>query len=197
MNIITHTYSWKKALSARVKTKYIILHHRAGNGDVESIHKTHLANGWAGIGYHFYIRKNGEIHQGRPIKNIGAHCEGFNAVSIGICFEGNFQNEAMPKKQFDAGRELINYIRGLYPEVEIKKHEDFNSTVCPGKNFPFDEITTIAKKELESANDIVWELMNGPLKVEISEVDRAVDALNKAKTENSSLYWILKKLANR
>lgn len=51
---------------------------------------------------------------------------------------------------------------------------------------------------LESGNDIIWELMNGKHKVKITEVDRAVKALDKAKnnSEFSSLYWILYKLVN-
>lgn len=54
------------------------------------------------------------------------------------------------------------------------------------------------KKMLNSGNDIVWELMNGSLKVEIQEVERAVKALDKAKTssEFSSLYWIIWKIVN-
>lgn len=53
-------------------------------------------------------------------------------------------------------------------------------------------------KKLESGNDIVWELMNGEHNIEITEVTRAVNALNKAKTdpEYMSLYWILYKLVN-
>ena len=54
------------------------------------------------------------------------------------------------------------------------------------------------KKMLESGNDIIWELMNGKHKIKISEVDRAVKALDMAKksAEFSSLYWILYKLVN-
>ena len=54
------------------------------------------------------------------------------------------------------------------------------------------------KKMLESGNDIVWELMNGKHKIKITEVDRAVKALDKAKnnSEFNSLYWILHKLVN-
>jgi hypothetical protein len=56
-----------------------------------------------------------------------------------------------------------------------------------------------ATQELESGNDIVWELMNGKNKIEISEPERAVKALDKAKTdaEYMSLYWIIKKLVNK
>lgn len=53
------------------------------------------------------------------------------------------------------------------------------------------------KKELESANDIIWQLMNGTLKVEITDVAKAVAELEKAKQNNSSLYWILRKIANK
>ncbi len=54
------------------------------------------------------------------------------------------------------------------------------------------------KTELTSANDIIWELMHGKLKVNITEVDRAVKALDKARqsAEYSSLYWILRKIVN-
>ena len=55
-----------------------------------------------------------------------------------------------------------------------------------------------ATKKIESGNDIVWELMNGKHKIEITEVQRAIKALDKAKThpEFSSLYWILYKVVN-
>lgn len=55
------------------------------------------------------------------------------------------------------------------------------------------------KKMLETGNDIVWELMNGKLNVEITEVKRAVKALDDAKKNAnfSSLYWILYKIVNK
>ena len=40
--------------------------------------------------------------------------------------------------------------------------------------------------------------MNNPeLKIEIGDVQKAVKALEEAKKENSSLYWILYKLVNK
>lgn len=57
---------------------------------------------------------------------------------------------------------------------------------------------TYEKSALESGNDIVWELMNGKHKVKITEVERAIKAVDKAKNDAnySSLYWILYKLVN-
>ena len=54
------------------------------------------------------------------------------------------------------------------------------------------------QKELHTGNDIVWQLMNGKLKVEISEPERAVKALDEAKdnADYMSLYWIIRKVVN-
>lgn len=140
MKIIDTAFSWRGSLSKRSKSQYIILHHRAGNGDVQSIHTGHIANGWSGIGYHFYVRKDGSVFRGRPIGTVGAHCTGYNDKSVGVCFEGNFENETMTSAQLKAGKELVSHLKGLYPGAEIKRHKDFQSTACPGTNFPFDDI---------------------------------------------------------
>ena len=153
----------------RPYTSTIVLHHRAGNGDVLSIHNAHLNNGWAGIGYHFYVRKDGSIYRGRPIEKIGAHAEGNNRNTIGICFEGNFENESMNSKQLYAGRMLIAHIEESYGQkLEIVKHSDVGKTACPGKKFPFEELKKISDDEvvekmyrdnvITSSNVRNWEL---------------------------------------
>lgn len=40
------------------------------------------------IGYHFFISTDGAIHSGRGIEEIGAHVQGSNEHSIGICMSG-------------------------------------------------------------------------------------------------------------
>lgn len=125
------------------KIDSIILHHRAGNGDVESIHKQHLANGWWGIGYHYYIRKDGSIWRGRPEHWVGSHAgssNDYNKHSIGICFEGNFETEQMTDEQVKSGRELIEDIEDRYSIKQILGHKDVAKTVCPGANFRWDDL---------------------------------------------------------
>ena len=145
MTIIEQTYKWNGTITKRSETRYIILHHRAGNGDAQSIHELHLDRGYTGIGYNFYVRQDGKIYRGRPIDAAGAHCLGKNDVSVGVCFEGNFENETMSDTQIKAGCELISYLKQIYPKAEVKKHSDFGSTACPAKNFPFE---TIKKGEI-------------------------------------------------
>ena len=91
MQIIRKKYNWASPLFKRNKTNRIILHHaQAKTCSVEDIHQWHLKKDWSGIGYHFLVRKDGTIYQGRPEDTIGAHAKGANHDSIGICAEGDF-----------------------------------------------------------------------------------------------------------
>ena len=64
-------------LSERYTTDLIVIHHTGNPYDddlsAEEIHESHQALGWAGIGYHYVIRKNGTIEAGRPEWAIGSH----------------------------------------------------------------------------------------------------------------------------
>ena len=125
------------------KIDTIVLHHRAGNGDVQSIHQDHMAKGYWGIGYHYYIRKNGEIWRGREEQWVGSHAgstNGYNNHSIGICWEGNFETEQMTDAQVVAGRELIADIKSRYNISKVVCHRDIAKTACPGANFRLDEL---------------------------------------------------------
>ncbi len=196
MNIIKSYFQFKEPLSKRQSTKYIVLHHRGGDGDVESIHRQHLKNGYSGIGYHFYVRKDGQVFQGRPKENVGAHCLNNNYNSLGICFEGNFENEEMGYAQKKAGAELVLYLKKLYADARVVCHRDMLATACPGKNFPVDAIKsseTVTRKMLTSANDITWELSQ---KIEILDIDGFVRALDAAEKVGSPLYWGYYKIVN-
>lgn len=139
MQINKVDYIWKGQLQKREETKYIIIHHAAATtASPEDIHSWHLSNGWSGIGYNFVIRKDGSVYQGRPIDTIGAHAEGWNSTSVGICFEGNLNQEKLTEVQTQSGIELIRYIRGIYKGITVLRHKDVNpgKTDCPGENFP-------------------------------------------------------------
>ena len=141
MNIIEKTYKWNGKLSNRKSTSRIILHHAESKScTADDIHSWHLENGWAGIGYHFFVRKDGSIYRGRPEGVVGSHAKGSNSDSIGICFEGSYMTETMNQTQINAGRELVAYLKNKYGISKVQKHKDVCSTNCPGTNFPFNEI---------------------------------------------------------
>ena len=70
----------------------IVVHCSATQGNrtlsPEALDLMHRRRGFNGTGYHYYIRKDGTVHLTRPVERIGAHAKGFNASSIGICYEG-------------------------------------------------------------------------------------------------------------
>ena len=67
MNIIETNFNWNGGFTQRSSTSQIILHHAdAITCTVEDIHRWHLNNGWTGIGYHYFVKKDGSIYRGRP-----------------------------------------------------------------------------------------------------------------------------------
>ena len=148
MQIKEVNYKWNGSLSKRIKTDMIVLHHAAAKEcNPQQIHQWHLNNGWSGIGYHYFISRNGEVYRGRPENTIGAHATNYNSISIGICFEGDYMIQTMPKEQIDAGKKLVAYLKDKYNITKVKGHRDLMATSCPGKNFPFDEIANAEQKE--------------------------------------------------
>lgn len=143
-------------LSKRKSTKQIILHHAAMNGSVQDIHRVHLNKGYSGIGYHYYIRKDGSIWEGRPVDMIGAHAQGSNSNSIGVCFEGNFENEKMSDAQKQAGKELIAYLKDTYKVNTVIGHKEVNATACPGKNFPLSEIASATMSDFKKEEEKMY-----------------------------------------
>lgn len=61
------------------------------------LEKSHRQRGLNGIGYHYYIRKNGDIKSTRHIRKPGAHARGHNINSIAICYEGGLNCHGVPK----------------------------------------------------------------------------------------------------
>lgn len=97
-------------LKPRTKTDYIILHHSGvkARHTASDIHQWHKNKGWAGIGYHYFIDKEGKIYECRPRDTVGAHAKGYNKNSIGVCFEGDFNKETMTDAQ--CSDEVIRFL---------------------------------------------------------------------------------------
>lgn len=142
MRIIHKNYDWAHSLVHRNgEPPHIIWHHAAAKVcSPDDIHRIHLRNGWSGIGYHFYVRKDGRIYRGRPVWAMGAHARGFNN-SIGVCAEGAYHVEKeMPEAQLRSLQELHDHLHGKYPKISDRRHSDVNPTACPGKYYPYGKV---------------------------------------------------------
>lgn len=168
---VPYNYKFDKECQYR-NTDYIttaIIHHSAieqhKNVTPIDIHKAHLKRGYKGIGYHFYITKEGYIYRGRPVCYVGAHCHNHNYNSIGICFEGNFDIDYLTENQISSYQQLIAYLFQELPSLtDVKFHRDFNATACPGKHITLDKLTAcpevFEKKMITDINEAVAILKN-------------------------------------
>jgi len=180
MNVIKSYFKWKSTPQKRMGTNLIVLHHaEAKFCTVQDIHQWHLQNGWSGIGYHFFVAKNGMIYEGRPIDTIGAHCLNYNSYSIGICAEGDYETDTMPDLQKASLKELLQNLQKLYPDCEIKGHKELNDTKCPAENYPLEEIKVSYRQNYTPtlADDLRVLMDNDIIKSPAYWKEKAVDGL--------------------
>ena len=160
MKIVEGKFEFKNKLSVRTITKYCFIHHaKKKNCTPEDVHRWHQEFGWSGVGYHFFVAKDGLITTCRPIHTLGAQAKGYNNVSLGICFEGDYEVETeMSEEQFHAGQELLQMITFIYHNIEFLKHSEKVDTLCPGQFFPFFkmiDISTLDDKKETNCVEIV------------------------------------------
>lgn len=88
--------------------------------------REHIRRGFCDIGYHFYITRNGEIHRGRPLEKIGAHCQNHNRHSIGICYEGGLDIRGTPADTRTPAQRaslvaLLRELKRIFPKISRKR----------------------------------------------------------------------------
>ena len=146
-------------LEARCTTDMIVVHHTGNPTDddlsAEEISKSHQAQGWVGIGYHYVIRKDGSVELGRPDWAIGAHAYGENSHSIGVHVCGNFEIWEPTAAQIESLAMLLANICNDYDlpidRDHIVGHRELMPTACPGTNL-YEMLDTIVGKAAFYAN---------------------------------------------
>lgn len=94
-------------------------------------------NGWADIGYHGVIRRDGTLESGRPMDQPGAHTSGYNANSIGICLVGGVKEDGktpeanFTPEQWATLRRVVLDLRKKHPNATIHGHNEFAAKACP------------------------------------------------------------------
>ena len=94
----------------------------------------HKERGWTKIGYHFVVLLDGKIEIGRGILEVGAHAEGYNQNSIGVCYIGGAKGEdTRTDAQKKALLDLIKDLKAKYPSIkQVLGHRDTGSPkACP------------------------------------------------------------------
>lgn len=97
----------------------------------EQLDRDHRARGFARAGYHFYIRRSGEIIPLRPLDMVPAHVTGFNQHSLGVCYEGGLDRNGKPadtrtNEQKTALTSLVRQLLDRYPGARVCGHRDLS-----------------------------------------------------------------------
>jgi len=141
----------------RTRTDFLAIHCSATRPSQDigaaDINKWHRAQGWTCIGYHFVIRRDGKIELGRPQNQIGAHVQGYNDRSVGICLVGgvsekdvNVPEDNFTDAQWMSLKAVLEGLKKEYPQAHIQGHRDFPKVAkaCPS----FDVKTWLAANNI-------------------------------------------------
>ncbi len=100
------------------------------------IDRWHKERGWNGIGYHYVVDLDGTVEKGRDLEKAGAHCQGYNQHSVGICYIGGKGKDGKPEDtrteaQKSALWGLLRELIVKYPTATIHGHREFSAKDCP------------------------------------------------------------------
>ncbi|MGB4134244.1 MAG: N-acetylmuramoyl-L-alanine amidase [Bacteroidetes bacterium ADurb.BinA012] len=122
-------------MAKRKETSLIVVHCSAtrvtSNYTADQMLIDHRERGFNAHGYHFYIPKSGNRVALRPLEMVGAHVSGFNAMSVGVCYEGGLDAQGKPAdtrnaQQKEALLSLLKELKAIYPEATIVGHRDLS-----------------------------------------------------------------------
>jgi N-acetylmuramoyl-L-alanine amidase len=113
---------------------YLLGHSEYNKIGADEIRQWHKDKGWKDIGYHYVIRQDGEVEFGRPINEVGAHCEGQNYNSIGVCLVG--RNKFSQAQITGLIQIFVNFKKVFFIDAErwFCHNEFTDQKTCP--NFP-------------------------------------------------------------
>lgn len=135
------------AFKKRTSTSLIVVHCAATRPTmdigVREIRQWHVQQGWLDVGYHFVIRRDGTIEEGRPHDVVGSHVKSRNADSVGICLVGGIDAKGKPEDNFtDHQKAALQALlwrmvsgkdfEGSYQDLQVVGHRDLDGgKACP------------------------------------------------------------------
>lgn len=132
------------------RVTHLVVHHNGVPGrTIEHIRRTHKANGWRDIGYHFVYHEDGSEHVGRKLSQAGAHTSKMNARTVGLCVIGNGNQKDFNPAQYDAlvsRLVVLCKLYGLEADAVIGHRETPKygaaptKKTCPGSKVDLDKL---------------------------------------------------------
>jgi len=104
----------------------------AAHDNVATMRDWHVnGNGWSDVGYHYFIRKSGQLENGRPVGTTPAAQGGNNTGTIAICLHGLAESK-FTEAQFATLKALCVEINNAYSgNVTFHGHKEVAAKACP------------------------------------------------------------------
>lgn len=131
---------------------------RTADQIMQQIMNGHVAQGWPGMSYHYFIGRDGSVY------NVNKHewvtwIDGVNWDAIGIVLTGYFHptfNNGPTPEQLKSLKELLDELSTKHPEFpadqdDVYGHRERNSTSCPG-----DKLFPSVKEYREKKGQVSW-----------------------------------------
>lgn len=157
---------------------------------VAEIRRWHVRDrGWKDIGYHYLIDRNGTVVTGRPLETIGAHTQGHNTGTVGVCLIGGHGSAETDKfeqnftaQQDNALRKVLADLIRKYPSIrKVSGHNQYAAKACPGFNVPSwyaGARASVARAEIQAATASQSPRAILPPALGLSWMERLVSALS-------------------
>ncbi|CAD5276524.1 N-acetylmuramoyl-L-alanine amidase [Bosea sp. 62] len=114
---------------------------------VADVRAWHKARGWSDIGYHYVVYRDGRIMLGRPVGQIGAHCEGHNTGTIGCSYIGGLSADGKTAKDTRTSAQRASMLwltqqlsakhRGI---KRVSGHNQYANKACPSFDVRKDDL---------------------------------------------------------
>lgn len=130
----------KVQFKPRASTEAIFVHCSATkhsmNWGLREIRQSHKERGFLDVGYHFIVKRDGTIEAGRDEDVIGAHVEGYNSTSVGVCLVGGIDDKGkfdanFTPEQMQALRSLLVTLLAKYEGAVLRAHHEVAPKACP------------------------------------------------------------------
>ena len=123
--------------------EYLVVHCSATrssmNWTAKDVDRSHKERGFQMVGYHWVIRRDGRIEEGRPTQFVGAHEPRVNRRSLAICMIGGVAEDGWTPEanytpeQYTTLRNKLQELKQHYPGATILGHRDIPGVkkACP------------------------------------------------------------------
>lgn len=185
--------------------KYIVIHYTANDGDTDEGNGNYFHNNVVGASAHYFVDDD-SVTQTVPDNYIAWHCgaktykhascRNTNSLGIEICDDVKNGVIYPSAKTITNVLELVEYLMKKYsvPKENVIRHYDVTGKACPAywvdnSKWKAEFWNKIGSGELESVNDIVWELAHRGI------ITNKELWLSKLETDTDA-YWLARKCAN-